>query len=539
MRNRWQDWVPQPTPQPGSQPGPRPGQAPKPGPVAEAAGHAFPAPGRSVSHPRRRAAAVRAPVPALAVPAAAVPRAGVPRAGVPRAGKPTAGVPTETDPAERLPAARLRRPTGRLRWPPDEPSWPGGNWTVGKDPQSGSSSPSAFGWLVDGIDIEPMEAGNPLFQNPDGAPAASMPGLAGRFAAEWCPSGTSSRDNSLLRERGRTGGGVMVRRALLDRGDPISANDEALPTSQLPPGRPGQVTPHWRGAGGRWLVWVGRAVAWAVILLIGYRGIVAIINSRAPVTSASPPAATGGTPFPVTMAEAYALQFGDVYLNFSPAGAGQRSRNLARFLPAGADPELGWNGAGTQRLVDEQVAGVSVTDSHSAVVTLLARLSNGRLIELGVPVYTANGGIIVSGNPALLAGPAKATPPASSQSTDQATEAALERQLPAFFEAFASGDQTTLARFTSPGAQITGLDGAVSFGAIDSVYAPVGGSRRQISVTVTWQLPPPASGPATGSVRSGPAAVQMTYQMTVIRQQGSWDVASIGASTTPLLQGPP
>jgi hypothetical protein len=331
----------------------------------------------------------------------------------------------------------------------------------------------------------------------------------------------------------------MVRRALLDRGDPISADDGALPTSQLPPGPPERATTHWRGAGGRWLVWVGRAVAWAVILLIGYRGIVAIINGRAPETPASPPAAAGGTSFPVTMAEAYAMQFGDVYLNFSPAGAAQRSRNLARFLPAGADPELGWNGAGTQRLLDEQVAGVSVTGSHSGVVTLLARLSSGRLIELGVPVYAANGGMIVSGNPALLAGPAKATPPGPSQSTDQATEAVLQRQLPAFFEAFASGDQTTLARFTWPGVQITGLDGAVTFGAIDSVYAPPGGSRRQISVTVTWQLPPAANGHAVGSVGSGPASVQMTYQMTVVRQQGSWDVASIGAPTTPLPQGPP
>src|SRR5580700_309313 len=201
----------------------------------------------------------------------------------------------------------------------------------------------------------------------------------------------------------------MVRRALLDRGDPISADDEALPTSQLPLGRPGRVTTHWRGAGGRWLVWVGRAVAWAVILLVGYRGIVAIINSRASVTAASPRTTTGGSSFPVTMAEAYAMQFGDVYLNFSPAGAGQRSRNLARFLPAGADPQLGWNGVGTQRLVDEQVAGVSVTGGHSGVVMLLARLGNGRLLELGVPVYAANGGVIVSGNPALLPGPVKAT----------------------------------------------------------------------------------------------------------------------------------
>jgi hypothetical protein len=330
----------------------------------------------------------------------------------------------------------------------------------------------------------------------------------------------------------------MVRRALLDRDDVLSADDEALPTSQPFAGSSRPASSRWRGSGGRWLIWIGRAVAWAVILLIGYRGILAIIDGRAAQTSVGPPAAASSPQFPVAMAEAYAMQFGDVYLNFSPAGAARRSRDLAGFLPPGADPQLGWNGVGTQHLIAEQVAGVSVTGSHSAVVTLLAQLGSGRMIELGVPVYAANGGMVISGNPALLPAPPKAAPPAPPQGSDQATAAALRSQLPAFFEAFASGDRTTLARFTLPGTQITGLKGAVSFGGIDSVYVPTGGSRRPISVTVTWQLP--ASGPARGA-GSGtiPASVQMTYQMAVVRQHGSWDVASIGASTTPLAQGPP
>ncbi len=331
----------------------------------------------------------------------------------------------------------------------------------------------------------------------------------------------------------------MVRRALLDRGDLLQADDEALPPSQPLPARADQVAAHWRGAGGRWLLWVGRAIAWAVILLIGYRGVVAIVDGRSsPTGGSSTPPATA-TQFPVTLAEAYALQFGDVYLNFSPASAAERSRGLAHFLPAGADPQLGWNGAGSERVLDEQVAGVSVTGSHSAVVTLLARLSGGRLIELGVPIYTAHGSMVVSGDPAMLPAPAKVTPPAPSQAGDQATESALTSQLPAFFQAFASGDRTTLARFIWPGAHISGLGGAVTFGAIDSVYAPAGGSRRQISVTVTWQLPTGASAPLAGSVGTAPASVQMTYQMTVIRQQSSWDIQSIGASTTALPQGPP
>ncbi len=334
----------------------------------------------------------------------------------------------------------------------------------------------------------------------------------------------------------------MARRALLERSAEFTADDQAPPPSQPHPVRFDQASSHWRGAGGRWLIWVARAVAWAALLIIGYRGVVAIIQGpgQAPSASAGSAAAApaGITQFPVTSAEAYALDFGDIYLNFSPANAAARSRDLAAFLPPGVGGAAGWNGSGTQRMLDAQVAGISVTGRHTAVVTLLAQLSNGRLIELGVPIYADAGRMTVPGLPSWLSGPGKAVPPAANQTSDQATEAALQTQLPAFFQAYATGDQGTLARFTTPGARITGLHSDVTFGGIDSVYAPAGGSTRQVSVTVTWQLP--TSAPAGASAAgAAPAALQMTYQMTVVKRGGSWDILSIGASTQPLAQGPP
>ena len=77
----------------------------------------------------------------------------------------------------------------------------------------------------------------------------------------------------------------------------------------------------WRGAGGRWLIWLFRGVAWAVLLIIGYRGVVAIVTGETQSGSPATPT-TSGSPsssFPVTQADAYALQFGQVYLNYSPA----------------------------------------------------------------------------------------------------------------------------------------------------------------------------------------------------------------------------
>ncbi len=92
----------------------------------------------------------------------------------------------------------------------------------------------------------------------------------------------------------------------------------------------------------------------------------------------------------MTLADAYALQFGQVYLNYSPHDAGQRAAQLGAFLPSGSDPQLGWNGQGTSLLQSEQVAATDVQDAHHAVVTLLARV-NGQLMQLGVPVYVVLG----------------------------------------------------------------------------------------------------------------------------------------------------
>jgi Conjugative transposon protein TcpC len=344
----------------------------------------------------------------------------------------------------------------------------------------------------------------------------------------------------------------MVRWAVLDRGDELTG-DEALPrealsersapsTSRPPSARSAQAAAHWRGAGGRWLIWVARVVVWTVIVLVGYRGVLAIVDGTGTSGTGSGAKQTvSANRFPATAAEAYALEFGSVYLNYSPATAAERSAALAAFLPPGTDPQLGWNGAGNQQLLAEQVAGIAVRSEHAAVVTLLARLGDGSLVELGVPVYASASGMSVSGEPALLPGPAKAVAPAADHaSEDQATAAALQSQLAGFFQAYASGDQATLARFLAPGAQITGMAGVVQFGAVDTVYAPVGGTTRTISVTVSWLLPSQPAPRSAGATASAAAGLEMTYQMTVVKRGGAWDVRSISAATAqPLTQGPP
>jgi hypothetical protein len=332
----------------------------------------------------------------------------------------------------------------------------------------------------------------------------------------------------------------MVRRATLDRGAQPSGHTA---TAGAAPGVPelaepadGQTGKPWRGSGGRWLVWTFRFVVWAVLLIIGYRGVTAIVmpdkNSSG---SSGAPAAAPSQGFPVAMAEAYALQFGSVYLNFSPADADERARELATFLPSGASDQLGWNGAGSLQLQSEQVAGIKVADSQHAVVTLLARAS-GQLFELGVPVYAADGGLSISAEPALLPPPARvAQPEPPGKSSDPGAADALGRQLPAFFQAYASGDPVTLGRFLAPGATVTGLGGTVTYHSIAGIYVPPGGDSRTITVSVLWHIQAGASSDSP-DVSNTPAGLEMTYQMQVIRQGGSWYVKSIGTSLQPLAQ---
>src|SRR5437764_9692213 len=148
------------------------------------------------------------------------------------------------------------------------------------------------------------------------------------------------------------GGGAMVRRSTVDRSPQPSVHDDADfdpgARNVVPEGgmrqRPAGT---WRGAGGRWLVWAFRVVVWAVLLIIGYRGVTAIVLNETPGGSRAAPAPSQGTGFPAMAAGAYAMAFAQVYLNANPASAAQRASELSQFLPPGTDPQLGWNGQGT------------------------------------------------------------------------------------------------------------------------------------------------------------------------------------------------
>ena len=307
--------------------------------------------------------------------------------------------------------------------------------------------------------------------------------------------------------------------------DPLAS--DSLPSDSGPDGA-------WSGAGGRWLLWPLRVVLWATLLVIAFRGVMAIVLNEAPAsTRGGTGVGAAGGQFPVTLAEAYAAEFGRVYLNLSPQTQAQREQELVAFVPASvaaANPDLGWNGAGQMSLQSEQVAGITVQDRQHAVVTLLA-LVNGQLMELGVPIAASGGGVVVSGEPAWLPAPPQISlPPPSFRSSDLGAQRQLMNELPTFFQAYANGDSATLNKFLAPGVSLTGLGGTVTFDSIAGLQVPSGGMTRQISVTVIWQLP---DQPGSRAAKLGMASkLELTYRMSVVDlQSGKWYVKEIGAST--------
>jgi hypothetical protein len=305
-------------------------------------------------------------------------------------------------------------------------------------------------------------------------------------------------------------------------GPGVLENDLELGGSGMPDGR------SWSGSGGRWLLWPLRGLLWAALLIVAYRGVTAIIfhQASAPPAGGTEPGGAAAGQFPVTLAEAYAAEFGQVYLNFSPDTQAQREQELAAFVPPGvaaANPDLGWNGTGQMRLQSEQVAGIAVQDARHAVITLLATV-NGQLMELGVPVVASGSGVVVAGEPAWLPAPLQISPPSASQGSDPVARSELLNELPAFFQAYASGDNAALSRFEPRGVSLTGLGGAVTFGSIAGLQVPPGGATRQITVSVIWQLP--------GQASAGITKLEMAYRVSVVDlQSGKWYVNEISAAT--------
>ncbi|PSK97292.1 conjugative transposon protein TcpC [Murinocardiopsis flavida] len=317
----------------------------------------------------------------------------------------------------------------------------------------------------------------------------------------------------------------MARKSTARRGgvsDEATTAPEAADHHEAEPVGPRPRRQPRSGAGGRWWVWLGRAVLWAFIIVVLFNGIWLPFRSSFAEPSAGGPAPADKPEFPETAAAAFALRFGEAYLN--PKEGQKRDEALAQFLPEGRGSSLDLAGTGlTGKNIE--VFGVDAKDANNAVVTLSADV-NSKPMSLDVPVYAADGGgsLVLSGEPALLAAPAKAElPDGEDMRTDADARATLEPFLEGFFEAYAQTPEH-LGRYFAEGAQIASLPkDAVRFGELRDVVVPEapasGDDVREVRATVVWTLP--------GDNGAAPAQLTQSYLVTVEQTGGDWSVRDL------------
>ncbi|WP_239128963.1 conjugal transfer protein [Sinosporangium siamense] len=268
--------------------------------------------------------------------------------------------------------------------------------------------------------------------------------------------------------------------------------------------------------------------------------IVVVVNGvRAPferLTQGSAPA--GVVPeaqpkFPVAKAEAFAVQFAQVYLNFDGAKPDVRAGRLAAYLPDGAPTQFGWDGLGKMEAGAIQPYETKVTDDRNAVVVLLFQSGNRRMM-LSVPVFASGGGLVVPEYPAVLPAPAKAAfPSPPEESRDEATEVELRPQLQGFFEKYAEGDPVDLQRFVAADVRLESFDSAFDFVSLDKVHVPPGGNVRKVRVEVTWSVPSAGAQTNPEAPAASEGKLEQAYDLIVEKQSDKWYIKEIsGASRT-------
>ncbi|WP_155347093.1 conjugal transfer protein [Acrocarpospora pleiomorpha] len=324
----------------------------------------------------------------------------------------------------------------------------------------------------------------------------------------------------------------MARRSTVQQDPRIAGDPESYPLPDLdsaPVRRRG-----WSGGGGRWLVWVGRAILWALIIVIVVNGVRAPFERFTQGQNAAAPTTPEDAGFPVQEAAGFASQFAAVYLNFDATNPDQRDERLTAFLPLGGERRFGWNGYGRMSAGAIQFQSIDVAADNVNATVVVSFQSGSKRWLLSVPVYHSGDRFVVTGRPALLPAPAVADLPAvADPDRDNSLENQLRPTLEGFFKAYASGNTAELRLYATDGATIEGLGGSFELAQLTDVIVPVGGeSSRTVTAVVVWAVP---SGAAAAQPSTDPAAdpaaqsagLEQAYQLSMERQGEKWLVGRI------------
>lgn len=303
------------------------------------------------------------------------------------------------------------------------------------------------------------------------------------------------------------------------RGTAVRDQDDEREFDEPPARRPRA------GAGGRWLVGLGRVVLWLFIVVVIFNGIwIPLRGGFAFSTTSDEPEQTESVTYPETAATAFALGFAEAYVNTEDPEA--RLNSLAGYVPEGraTEFELPADSLTGENLT---VVGVDVRDEHNAMITVRGDF-NGETMALDIPVYAdPDGALAVTGRPALLAAPPLGAPQQQDAEVDEAAAPAIQEMLQGFFEAYAQDDH--LDRYVETGVSITALpEESLVFAELSEItvlsHSSTGDDEdvRQVPVTVLWDIPGPEEGQA--------GQLAQDYLVTVVHTGDGWDVRDIQGS---------
>ncbi|MGW2046532.1 conjugal transfer protein [Streptomyces sp. NPDC001858] len=283
------------------------------------------------------------------------------------------------------------------------------------------------------------------------------------------------------------------------------------------------------------------------VFALGSCGVMGLVVGKSSTTTAAGLDAADATryrltEFPTEQAAAFAEQYAQLCMTFSPDTSSARRTGLARYASAGVDPECGWSGEGTSKALSATWDGTAENlpefGDHGRYIGVQVRTDDGALTTLTVPVYVQNlktgEGMRIAGDVGQMPLPARADVPEVDQS-DEVVDEALSTQLqqkvlPGYFAAWGASDATAMSRFITPDATLTattGLSGSLANPQVGTVvalvptslqdtdpYAYSAGQAVQVRVAVDWS-------DAKGVV------VSRAYRMTMVNTAQGWFIKDI------------
>ncbi|OIV37997.1 hypothetical protein BIV57_08145 [Mangrovactinospora gilvigrisea] len=237
-----------------------------------------------------------------------------------------------------------------------------------------------------------------------------------------------------------------------------------------------------------------------------------------------------GRTFPQGEAVMWAAPLVKLFATYDATHVDQRAAALQPYTGDGEDGQLGWNGQGTQSVIDMVMSPtVQVLDGAHGIVRSTVQVQDGSWRCVAVPVYAVVKGATtafgLSSEPVYVPCSGLTSPPAqadTSANADTNLAQTLHSQLlPPFMAAWAQSDRQALARYMLPGTKSLGLGGAFT-GSGD-------GGRPQIGDVFVPQATKGALVDRRTAVFSvtflgldGKSTQTSMYQVSIQSQNGQW-----------------